>query len=101
MRKRVFCQSTARRLLLFAALAKWGDETVDKYIIGSMAASRDLTEEEHDGLRKAMTSIYARDAARNESARGIWRSSVDDWYELLKSDFQRTHSDVQPIDCQK
>lgn len=99
--KHVFCQSKARRLLLFSALAKWADEELDDGLVRSMAASPGLDEEEHDALRKAVASIYARDVARNGSAPGIWQSSGDDWHELLKADFQSTHSIATPIGCGK
>jgi hypothetical protein len=97
--KQVFCQSKARRLLLFSALAKWADEELDDDLVRSMAASPGLDEEEHDALRKAVASIYVRDVARNGSAPGIWQSSGEDWYELLKADFQSTHSGATPIEC--
>lgn len=97
--KHVFCQSKARRLLLFSALAKCADEVLDDGLIRSMAASPGLDEEEHDALRKAVASIYARDVARNGSAPGIWQSSGDDWYDLLKADFQSTDSRTTPVEC--
>jgi hypothetical protein len=97
--KQVFCQSKARRLLLFSALSKWADERLDDGLVRSMAASPGLDEEEHDAIRKAIASIYVRDVARNGSAPGIWQSSGEDWYELLKADFQSNHSDATPVKC--
>jgi hypothetical protein len=97
--KRVFCQSKPRRLLLFSALAKWANEDLDDGLVRSMAASPGLDEEEHDALRKAVASIYVRDVARNGSASGIWQSSGEDWYELLKADFQSIHPGMTPVEC--
>lgn len=97
--KRIFCQSKARRLLLFSALAKWADEQLDHGLVRNMAASPGLDEEEHEALRKAVASIYVRDVARNGSAPGIWQSSGGDWYELLKADFQSSHSGATPVEC--
>ncbi len=97
--KEVFCQSKGRRLLLFSALAQWADEGLDDGLIESMAASPGLDEEERDALRKAIASIYVRAIARNGPAPSIWEDSGEDWYELLKADFQSTHSSATSIKC--
>ena len=97
--KQVFCQGKARRLLLFSALAKWAEETLDDGLVASMASSPGLDEEEHDALRQAVASIYVRDVARNGSAPGLFRSTGEDWYKLLKADIQSTHSSAAGVLC--
>ena len=95
----VFCQSNARRLLLFSALAKWAREYLDNDLVRSMAAAPGLDEEVLDELTKAIASIYARAAARNESAPGIWDTSGDEWFKLMKEDMQSNHSGTTAIGC--